>query len=205
MGHQALGSPNPLAAKPWEHPTLGTLNPRGTKLWGHQIPVPPRSGVTKSFGHQTLASPNLAATKPCSHQTLQPPNPEVTKPWVHQNLRSPSPEATKPLGHRALGPPNPRALTAVALLLGGPLSSLSPAHLGDEELAGGELTPGHLHLAVAFHLQVLQLPAPLHHRLHLRLDLANVEPGDGELLLDGPAHLHRLGTGTAHGSWRGVA
>lgn len=65
-------------------------------------------------------------------------------------------------------------------------------HLRDEELAGGELPAGLLHLAVALQLHVLQLAASLHHALHLRLDLTDVEAGHGELLLDGAADFHRL-------------
>lgn len=96
----------------------------------------------------------------------------------------------------ALGPPNikvgARSFTSKPQSL--TLSPTAPegSHLGDEELARGELPPGHLHLAMAFHLEVLQLPAPLDHRLDLRLDLADVESGHGELLLDGPTDLHRL-------------
>lgn len=96
----------------------------------------------------------------------------------------------------ALGPPDikvgARSFTSKPQSL--TLSPTAPegSHLGDEELARGELPPGHLHLAMAFHLEVLQLPAPLDHRLDLRLDLADVESGHGELLLDGPTDLHRL-------------
>lgn len=39
--------------------------------------------------------------------------------------------------------------------------------LRDEELAGGELPPSLLHLAVTLQLHVLQLTAALHHALHL--------------------------------------
>lgn len=45
---------------------------------------------------------------------------------------------------------------------------------------------------MAFNLEVLQLPAPLDHRLDLRFDFADVESGHGELLLNGPTDLHRL-------------
>ena len=79
-----------------------------------------------------------------------------------------------------------------------PIPSCPPPsvpHLRDEELAGGELPPCLLHLAVALQLHDLQLPAALHHALHLRLDLADVEASHGELLLDGAADLHRLQVG----------
>lgn len=45
---------------------------------------------------------------------------------------------------------------------------------------------------MTFDLEVLQLPAPLDHRLDLRFDFADVESGHGELLLDGPTDLHGL-------------
>lgn len=70
--------------------------------------------------------------------------------------------------------------------------STSGTHLGDEELAGRELPPSHFHLAMTFNLEVLQLPAPLDHRLDLRFDFADVQSGHGELLLNGPTDLHRL-------------
>jgi len=73
-------------------------------------------------------------------------------------------------------------------------SPLSPhiSYLRNEELAGGELSPGLLHLAVALQLHVLQLAATLHHALHLRFDLADVEASHSELLFNGTANLHRL-------------
>lgn len=65
-------------------------------------------------------------------------------------------------------------------------------HLGNAELAGGHLPVRLLHLAVALRLKVLQVAAALHHGLHLRLYLADVEASHGELLLDHAADLHWL-------------
>lgn len=48
---------------------------------------------------------------------------------------------------------------------------------------------------MTLHLEVLQLPTSLNHGLHLRLDLADVESGHRELLLDGPTNLHGLRVG----------
>lgn len=45
---------------------------------------------------------------------------------------------------------------------------------------------------MTLHLKVLQLTTAFHHGLDLRLDLADVETGHRELLLDRPADLHRL-------------
>lgn len=84
-------------------------------------------------------------------------------------------------------------LSALSLPLPTRLSPSIP-HLRDEELAGGELPPGLLHLAVALQLHVLQLAAALHHALHLRLDLADVESSHRELLLDRTTNLHWLRT-----------
>lgn len=67
-------------------------------------------------------------------------------------------------------------------------------HLGDEELAGRELPLAGVHLPVGVHLGALQLLAAVHQRLHLRLHLADVEPGHGELLLDHPVHICQLST-----------
>lgn len=64
--------------------------------------------------------------------------------------------------------------------------------LGDEELAGRQLAAGLLHFTVTLQLHVLELTAALHHGLHLRLDLTDVETCHSELLLDGATDLHRL-------------
>lgn len=45
---------------------------------------------------------------------------------------------------------------------------------------------------MTFNLEVLQLPAPLDHRLDLRFDFADVQSGHSELLLNGPTDLHWL-------------
>lgn len=73
-----------------------------------------------------------------------------------------------------------------------PLLPLKASHLRDEQLAGGELPTRLLHLTVALQLHVLQLAAALHHALHLRLDLADVETSHSELLLNRPTDLHGL-------------
>lgn len=85
-----------------------------------------------------------------------------------------------------------RLMSYIGLQIAG-LMKMKP-HLWDEQLAGGQLSAGFLHLAMALQLHVLQLPAALHHRLHLRLDLTDVQPRHGELLLDRTADLHRLHT-----------
>lgn len=90
---------------------------------------------------------------------------------------------------------NSQSLSSIPSL---PLPSFPSApipHLRDEELAGGELPSGLLHLAVALQLHVLQLAAALHHALHFRLDLADVEASNCELLLNRTANLHRLRIG----------
>lgn len=60
--------------------------------------------------------------------------------------------------------------------------SLKP-HLCHKEVTRGQLPARLLHLALALHLEVLQVAAALHHRLHLRLYLTDVEAGHCELLL----------------------
>lgn len=67
-------------------------------------------------------------------------------------------------------------------------------HLGNAEVAGGHLPVRLLHLAVALRLKVFQVVAALHHGLHLRLYLADVEASYGELLLYHAGDLHGLMT-----------
>lgn len=56
--------------------------------------------------------------------------------------------------------------TLIGFVFFHPCHCLTP-HLRDEELAGGELPPSLLHLAVTLQLHVLQLAAAFHHALHL--------------------------------------
>ena len=65
----------------------------------------------------------------------------------------------------------------------------------DAQLAGGQLQLVLVHLLVALRLGALQLLAALHHGLHLRLHLADVEAGHRELLVDHAAALVLLGGG----------
>lgn len=60
----------------------------------------------------------------------------------------------------------------------------SGSYLGDAELAGGQLTLCLVHLLAALGLGALQLFQPLHHRLHIRLHLADVETRHGELFVE---------------------
>lgn len=62
-------------------------------------------------------------------------------------------------------------------------------YLGDSELEGNQLHLCRLNLLGALGPGALQLFAVLHHRLHLRLHLADVETSHGELLVDEAAAL----------------
>lgn len=62
-------------------------------------------------------------------------------------------------------------------------AAVGNSYLGDTELAGSQLPLRRLHLLDALTLAALQLFAALHHRLHLRLHLANVESGHSEFFI----------------------
>lgn len=62
-------------------------------------------------------------------------------------------------------------------------------YLGDAQLASSQLPLGLVQLLAALCLSALQLFAALHHGLHLRLHLTDVETGHGELLVNHTAAL----------------
>lgn len=69
------------------------------------------------------------------------------------------------------------------------------AHLGDEQLARGQLPLAGIHLPVGIHLRALKLFAAVHQGLDLRLHLADIQTGHGELLFDDSIHICQLNTG----------
>jgi len=79
------------------------------------------------------------------------------------------------------------------------------AHLGDAQLAGSQLLLVLVHLLVALRLGALQLLAALHHGLHLRLHLADVEARHRELLVDHAAALVLLEGEGRCGHWKWIA
>ena len=71
---------------------------------------------------------------------------------------------------------------------------LGAGYLGDEHLAGGQLLVVGLRLAAGVWQAALQLLAALHQGLDLRLHLADIQAGHGELLLQDAARLGHLST-----------
>lgn len=71
-------------------------------------------------------------------------------------------------------------------------------HLGYEQLAGRQLPLAGVHLPVGVHLGALELFAAVHQGLDLRLHLADVQAGHGELLLNDSVHICQLSTGGRH-------
>lgn len=70
-----------------------------------------------------------------------------------------------------------------------PVDEFSSRYLGDAELAGIQMALHLVQLLAALRLTALQLFAALHHGLHLRLHLTDVEPGHSELLVNETAAL----------------
>lgn len=68
------------------------------------------------------------------------------------------------------------------------------AYLRDKQLASCQLPLAGIHLPVGVRLGALQLLAAVHERLDLRLHLANVQAGHGELLFDDSIHICQLST-----------
>lgn len=71
-------------------------------------------------------------------------------------------------------------------------------YLGYEQLAGRQLPLAGVHLPVGVHLGALKLFAAVHQGLDLRLHLADVQTGHGELLLNDSIHVCQLSTGGRH-------
>lgn len=68
-------------------------------------------------------------------------------------------------------------------------------YLGDEQLAGCQLPLTGIHLPVGVHLGILELFAAVHQGFDLRLHLADIKAGHGELLLNDSVHICQLSTG----------
>lgn len=75
-------------------------------------------------------------------------------------------------------------------------------HLGDAQLAGGQLLLVLVHLLVALWLGALQLLAAFCHGLHFWLHLTDVETGHCELLVDHAAALMLLEGWRGKTTWR---
>lgn len=68
-------------------------------------------------------------------------------------------------------------------------------YLGNEQLAGSQLPLAGIHLPVGVHLGILELFAAVHQGFDLRLHLADIQAGHGELLLNDSIHICQLSTG----------